>query len=104
MAIIKFGKSTIQYTVLKSKRKKTSEIQVNEKGVELHVPISKTKLQIKDIMERKKQWIYKKQLEFKSEKKDQKRNIYKNFIPYFGKNYILKINSEQKEKSIKFTN
>jgi len=101
---IKYGKSIIQYTVLKSKRKKTSEIQVNEKGVELHVPISKTKLQIKDIMERKKHWIYKKQLEFKSEKKDQKRNIYKTFIPHLGKNCLLEINTEQKKKSIKFTN
>lgn len=104
MAIIKFGKSTIQYTVLKSKRRKTSEIQVNEKGVKLCVPVSKTNLQIKNILEGKKQWIYKKQLEFKSEKKDQKRNIYKTFIPYFGKNCLLKINLEQKKKSIKFTN
>ena len=104
MAIIKFGKSTIQYTVLKSKRRKTSEIQVNERGVELRVPISKTNLQIKNILEGKMQWIYKKQLEFKSEKKDQKRNIYKTFIPHLGKSCLLEINTEQKKKSIKFTN
>ena len=104
MAMIKFGKSTIQYTVLKSKRIKTSEIQVDGKGVELRVPISKTNLQIKNIVEGKKEWIFKKQLEFKGEKKDQKRNIYKNFIPYLGKNCLLKINLEQNKKSIKFTN
>jgi predicted metal-dependent hydrolase len=104
MAIIKFGKSTIQYTVLKSKRRKTSEVQVDENGVRLCVPVSKTNLQIKNILEGKKQWIYKKQLEFKSEKKDQKRNIYKNVIPHLGKSCILKINLEQKKKSIKFIN
>ncbi len=103
MAMIKFGKSTIQYTVLKSKRRKTSEIQVDKKGVKLCVPVSKTNLQIKNIMEGKKQWIYKKQLEFKVEKKDQKRNIYKTSLPYIGKNCLLKINLEQKKKSINFT-
>ena len=50
---IRFGKSTIQYSIVKSKRRKTSEIQVDEKGVELRVPISKTNSQIKNIMEEK---------------------------------------------------
>jgi len=104
MAIMRFGKSTIQYTVLKSKRRKTSEILVDEKGIKLCVPSSKTNIQIKNILEGKKQWIFKKQLEFKSEKKDQKRNIYKTFIPHYGKNCLLKINVEQNKKSIKFTN
>ena len=100
---IKYGKSTIQYSVVKSKRRKTSEIQVNEKGVELRIPISKTNLEIKNIMEGKKQWIYKKQLEFKSEKKDQKRNIYKTFLPYLGRNYPLKVKINQKRNTVKFT-
>lgn len=100
---IKYGKSTIQYSIVKSKRRKTSEIQVDEKGVELRIPTSKTNLEIKNIMEGKKQWIYKKQLEFKSEKKDQKRNIYKTFLPYFGTNYPLRIKLGQKENTVKFT-
>ncbi len=101
---IKYGKSTIQYSVLKSKRRKTSEIQVNGNKVELRVPISKTNIQIKNIMEGKKQWIYKKQLEFKSEKNEQKRNIYKTFLPYLGKNCTFKVKLDQKENTVKFVN
>ncbi len=101
---IRYGKSTIQYTVLKSKRRKTSEIQVNGNKVELRVPISKTNIQIKNIMEGKKQWIYKKQLEFKSEKNEQKRNIYKTFLPYLGKNCTFKVKLDQKENAVKFVN
>ena len=66
---IRFGKSIIQYSIVKSKRRKTSEIQVDDKGVELRVPISKTNLQIKNIMEEKKRWVYNKQLEFANRKK-----------------------------------
>ncbi len=104
MAIIKFGTSTIQYTVLKSKRRKTSEIQVDQNKVELRVPVSKTDLQIKNIMEGKKQWIFKKQLEYKSENKEQKRNIYRTFLPYFGKNCPLKVKLDQKKNMVKFAN
>jgi len=101
---IQYGKSTIQYSVVRSKRRKTSEIQIDQKGIELRVPISKTNLQIKNILEGKKQWIFKKQLEFKSEKKEQKRNIYKTFLPYLGKNYALRVRVRQKENSLKYTN
>ena len=101
---IRYGKSIIQYSIVKSKRRKTSEIQVNEKKVELRVPISKTNMQIKNIMEGKKKWIYKKQLEFKSKKNMQKQEIYKSFLPYFGKKCLLKIVLDQKKNSVKFEN
>lgn len=61
---IKYGNSVIQYSVIKSNRRKTSEIQVDQSGVVLRVPVKKTNSEIKKTMESKKQWIYKKQLEF----------------------------------------
>ena len=66
---IKYGKSVIQYKVVKSKRRKTSEIIVDEKGVEIRTPITKKDSQIKQLVNDKKQWIFKKQLEFKKRKK-----------------------------------
>jgi len=73
---VKFGKSTIQYSIVKSKRRKTSEIQVDEKGVEIRTPLKKTNTQIKQLVERRKNWIFKKQLEFRGRKK-QRKMLYK---------------------------
>ena len=61
---IRYGKSVIQYKVVKSKRRKTSEIIVDEKGVEVRTPITKKDSQIKQLVDDKKQWIFKKKLEF----------------------------------------
>lgn len=61
---IRYGKSVIQYKVVKSKRRKTSEIRVDEKGVEVRTPITKKDSQIKQLVDDKKRWIFKKKLEF----------------------------------------
>ena len=61
---IRYGKSVIQYKVVKSKRRKTSEIIVDEKGVEVRTPITKKDFQIKQLVDDKKRWIFKKKLEF----------------------------------------
>ena len=66
---VRYGKTAIPYSILKSNRRKTSEIQVDEKGVILRVPESKTKSEIQNIMEGKKQWIFKKKLEFETRRK-----------------------------------
>lgn len=61
---IKFGKSSIVYTITKSKRRKTSQIIVDQKGVEVKTPITKKESEIKRMVSDKKEWIFKKQLEF----------------------------------------
>ena len=61
---IRYGKTIIQYKVVKSKRRKTSEIIVDEKGVEVRTPITKKDSQIKQLVDDKKRWIFKKKLEF----------------------------------------
>ena len=66
---LRYGNSVIKYQIIKSKRRKTSEIRVDEKGVEVHTPITKKDSEIQDIIDTKKQWIFKKQLEFADRKK-----------------------------------
>ncbi len=61
---LRYGNSVIEYNVIKSKRRKTSEIRVDENGVGIHVPFTKKESEIQDIINDKKQWIFKKQLEF----------------------------------------
>ena len=72
----RYGKSIIQYTVIKSKRRKTSEIRVDEKGVEIRTPFYKKDSDVQKIIHDQKHWIYKKQLLFKDRKKKRKR-VYK---------------------------
>ncbi len=67
---IKYGNSVIQYSVVKSSRRKTSEIQIDANGIVFRVPKNKPASEIKKTIENKKQWIYKKQLEFENRSKE----------------------------------
>jgi len=71
---LRYGNSIIKYNVIKSKRRKTSEIRVDENGVGIHVPFTKKDSEIQEIINNKKQWIFKKKLEFKDKKKQRKFN------------------------------
>lgn len=100
---LRYGNSIIKYNIVKSKRRKTSEIRVGESGVEIRTPITKKDSEIQEIINEKKQWIFKKQLEFKDKKKQRSRNLYKNIIPYFGKDIPLKIKTKQKIENIQYS-
>lgn len=65
---IRYGKSVIVYSVIKSKRRKTSEIRVDGKGVEIRTPFTKKDSEIKQLVDDKKQWIIKKKLEFSNKR------------------------------------
>jgi len=73
---IRYGNSVIQYTIVKSKRRKTSEIRVDENGVEIRTPFYKKDSDVQKIIHDQKHWIYKKQLLFKDRKK-QRKKLYK---------------------------
>jgi len=62
---VRFGNSVIQYTVVKSKRRKTSEIIVDKNGVVIRTPQRKPMSEIRKIMENKKRWIFKERLLFR---------------------------------------
>ena len=100
---IKYGKSTIRYNIVKSKRRKTSQIQIDKDNVVIRTPYTKTNKEIQEIMENKSQWIFKNQLAFKKRKSEITKPTFSvgSTIPYMGKNYILKILLNQKVDSLK---
>jgi len=100
---VSYGKSTIQYSVVKTNRKKTSQIVVDRDHVVVRAPKSKTAKQIQNLMKEKAQWIYKKKLEFKKIKPVIEKPKYTegSFLPYLGKNYILRIKKSNSKDSVK---
>jgi len=97
---IRYGNTVILYTIVKSKRRKTSEIRINETGVEIRTPITKKDSEIQKIIHVKKQWIFKKQLEYKDQNRQRSKNLYKNSLMYFGKEIPLEIKTKQKTEGI----
>ena len=95
---VKFGNATIQYSIIKSNRRKTSQITVDKDSVVVRTPISKSISEIKEIVDSKKQWIFRKRLEF------QKRNsvilkptyIAGSKLLYLGRSLTLKILKNRK--------
>lgn len=92
---IRYGNDIIVYSIVKSKRRKTSEIRVSTNGVEIRTPITKKDSDIQNIINEKKQWIFKKQLEFKHQKKQHAKHLYKTTMKesYLEKR-ILKLSSK----------
>lgn len=89
---LRYGNSVIKYTVIKSERRKTCEIRVSSDGVEIRTPITKKDSDIQNLISTKKQWIFKKQLEFDDRKKQHIKHFYKTTLkdPYIKKR-ILKL-------------
>ena len=103
---IQFGKSKIHYSVIKSRRLKTSQIVVDKDNVIVRTPFKKSKSEIEDIVKEKASWIYRKQFEFKKQKSSVVKPTYSDgtTLPYLGKNCILIVKTNQKKSSIKFKN
>ena len=91
---IRYGNSTIQYSVVKSKRRKTSEIRVSSNGVEIRTPITKKDSEIQNIINEKKQWIFKKQLEFNHRKEHHVKHLCKTMKQSYLEKRILKLSSK----------
>ena len=102
---IQFGKSIIKYSIIKTKRAKTSQIVVDRDNVIVRTPLSKSKLEIENIVKNKAGWIYKKQFEFKKQKISIVKPTFSNgsTLPYLGKNCILEVKINQNKTSIQFT-
>jgi len=103
---IQFGKSIIEYSVIKSKRTKTSQIVVDKDNVIVRTPLRKSKSEIQDIVKEKAGWIFRKQFEFQKQKSSIVKPTYSNgsTLPYFGKNCLLIVKTRQKKSSIQFSN
>lgn len=104
-----YGTKKIEYFVVRTKRRKTSEIIVDSDEIVFRVPYSKPLKEIEKILNEKIRWILDKQIEIiQNEKKIEivKPDYSENTkLPYLGKNYDIEIRiidsfKESKEQSI----
>jgi predicted metal-dependent hydrolase len=85
-----YGNSKVSYTLVRSKRRKTSEIIVANSGdIILRVPFQTSPTEIEKILNDKIKWAIIKQKEFQSETKDIIKPTFENnsTLPYLGKSY-----------------
>ncbi len=98
----------IPFKLIRSRRRKTSEIIVDKKEIVLRVPFNKPASEIQGIFRKKIKWVLEKQRLQKE--KTRERGIIKptflpsSTLPYLGKNYKLKITAGRDKKSIKLVN
>ena len=94
---IKYGNSVIQYNLIKSKRRKTSQITVTLDGVTVRTPQTKSAADVKRIIQKRLQWIFKKQLHFAKHKKP----VFsiKSTLSVQGKDYKIHIIPTSTEKT-----
>ena len=99
---VRFGNVTIPYSIIKSNRRKTSQITVDKDSVVVRTPSSKTTSEIKKIVDGKKKWIFRKQLEFQKQNSVILKPSYltASKLPYLGKNLTLKILKNKKTESV----
>lgn len=89
-----YGNRSVEYTLVKSKRRKTCEIIVDKNSeIILRVPFDKTSDEIDKILNNKIKWAITKQKEYHDETKEIIKPTYENdsTLPYLGKNYELRI-------------
>ena len=103
---VRFGNATIPYSIIKSNRRKTSQITVDKDSVVVRTPISKTTSEIKKIVDGKKKWIFRKQLEFQKQNSVILKPSYLagSKLPYLGRSLTLKILKNRKTESVRFKN
>src|SRR5215208_6691050 len=92
--IFEHGNDTISFNLIRSKRQKTSELIIeNENEITLRVPLDKPLEEIKEIIQKKIQWILKKQDEYRKSKPEINEHSYlpSSTLPYFGNNYIIEL-------------
>jgi len=98
----------IPFKIIRSKRRKTSEIIVDKNEIILRVPFDKPPSEIDGIIRKKIRWILEKQRRQKEKAKE--RGIVKptflpsSTLPYLGKNYKLKITGGRDKDSIELVN
>jgi predicted metal-dependent hydrolase len=99
-----YGNTTINYSVIKTKRRKTSEIIVDKEIVEIRTPFNKPDQEIRNIVKDKANWILKKQKEYREMNPEIMKPTFgeNSTLPYLGKNYPLRIFNREARNSISF--
>jgi predicted metal-dependent hydrolase len=99
---LRYGTRIIDYSIVRSRRRKTSEIIVDAENVIVRTPYDKSLEEIHDIVSGKAKWIRTKQLEYKSVIPEIVRPVFKegSTLPYLGGNYPFRIvNGQQNDDS-----
>jgi len=102
---LQYGKTTIEYDLVKSKRVKTSEIIVDENKILVRTPFDKSQFEIDKLLEGKAKWILDKQREYREHQKKINKPTFNSdsTLPYLRRNYSLKIYSNSKgENNLEF--
>ena len=92
--IFEHGNNNILYNLIRSKRQKTSELIIeNENEITLRVPWDKPLEEIKEIIQKKIQWILKKQDEYRKTTPEIKELSYlpSSTLPYLGNSYTIEL-------------
>ena len=99
-----YGTSIIKYSVIKSRRIKTSEIIVDRHEVVVRTPFDKPDHEIRNIVKGKANWILKKQKEYREMNPEITKPTFgeNSTLPYLGKNYPLRIFNREARNSISF--
>jgi predicted metal-dependent hydrolase len=96
-----YGNRNINYILVRSKRRKTSEVIVDKDEITIRAPFDKSIVEIEKVLDDKIRWIIKKQKEYEHAPQE---ILKPTFLPnstlaYLGKNYNLKIISESKKRN-----
>ena len=102
---IEYGNTTIEYSIIKTRRRKTSEIIVDKDIVEIRTPFDKPNYEIRNIVKDKANWILKKQKEYRDMNPEIMKPVFEenSTLPYLGKNYPLRIFEREGSNCISFT-
>lgn len=94
---LNYDNRIINYSVIRSKRVKTSEIIVDADSITVRTPFDKSILEIEKIILGKASWILKKQVEYNNATPEIMKATFKEgaTLPYLGKNYRLRIIDNQ---------
>jgi predicted metal-dependent hydrolase len=101
---VRYGTSTIDYLLVKSKRIKTSEIIVDADKVTIRTPLNKDLSEIRGIVSNKASWILKKQKECRERILQITKPTFKenSTLLYLGKNYPFRILKKQPTDDVRF--
>lgn len=89
----KYGNKIVDYTLIRSKRRKTYDLTVNRGEIIIRAPFDKSLSDIENILLDKVKWISSKQKDFNKGRLEILKPIYQNnsTLPYLGVNYELQV-------------
>lgn len=87
---IPFGKQKIYYDIVRSKKRKKTEIVIlDNANVKILAPVQKPNKEIRQIVKSSSRWIFQKQLRLREHKNTRLMYSDGSTLPYLGKQYLL---------------